>query len=117
MANTSKNMEPYSKNEQIIQLKTNSRKKQGVGKDNYLGVFLETPVNKCLKITGTKIIFLEKSLTNTYEIVHFQITRLKHEMFHDFAYFLEKPILSDSSEWLLRDDRLHLLVNQPNALQ
>ena len=49
----------------------NSRKKQGVGKDSYLGVFLEIPVNKCLKITGTNIIFLEKSLTNTNEIVHF----------------------------------------------
>ena len=57
MANTSKNMESYPKNEQIIQLKTNSRKKQGVGKDNYLGVFLETPVNKCLKITDKNYIF------------------------------------------------------------
>ena len=60
--------------EQIIQ-----GKKQGVGKDSYLGVVLKIAVKKCLKITGTKIIFSEKSLKNTYEKVHIQLTRFKNE--------------------------------------
>ena len=42
---------------------------------------------------------------------------MKNEIFYDFAKFLGTPILSDISEWLLRDDRLHLLLNQPSALQ
>ena len=39
------------------------------------------------------------------------------KVFHDFVHFLGKPILNYTSEWLLRDNRLHLLVNQPSALQ
>ena len=47
--------------EQIIQ-KKKKKNQRGVGKDSYLGVFLETAV----KNFWTKIIFLEKSLKNTY---------------------------------------------------
>ena len=90
--------------EQINQRK----KKRGVGKDSYLRVFLETAVNFLDKnYIFSKI--LEKYLLKSFH--------LKMKVFHDFVHFLGKPILSYTSEWLLRDNRLHLLENQPSALQ
>ena len=90
--------------EQINQRK----KKRGVGKDSYLRVFLETAVNFLDKNYIFRKI-LEKYLLKSFH--------LKMKVFHDFVHFLGKPILSCTSEWLLRDNRLHLLVNQPSALQ
>ena len=94
--------------EQIIQ-KKKKKNQRGVGKDSYLGVFLETAVKKFLDKNYIFRKILEKYLLKSFH--------LKMKVFHDFVHFLGKPILSYTSEWLLRDNGLHLLVNQPSALQ
>lgn len=82
-------------------------------------MFLEINLLKCLNIKGEKLVFLAKSLDNTYEEVHFQLTWFKNktfQVFQDFPNFLVTFILSDTYEWF-RDCILHLLGNPLSILK